>query len=229
MIITDRSLSNLEGMRGIDKCQEIGDLGERLVSDVLVEHGIPHMFMESKCHIDIMIPSRDMIYGVEVKTFLTARLRVMMHKDHGRPKKAHCQKNGLKPITVVVRKILGTDTFDVLWKKGIREFELDRMKDFDEFIRDYQPPIFYERSREPFRCPKCGEYAVLGNMHDRMNLMPVPIKPIERFGPRTMFKDVHGNWYLDSREEYAKVNILCACDGEKKRPAGWILKRTKVG
>lgn len=227
MRITNKDLAAHEGMRGRDISREIGDIGEEIINGVLTDNGIPHSATDVNCHIDILVPSRKFMYGIEVKTVLSLSRRRILMEDHGVSKKSHCRIKNLKPLTIVLRNIPGTNDFLVLWKYGIKEFELDRMHDIETFFDIYQPPMFHDGKHRPFRCPMCGRYASLnGHRYDPIKISPVPAMAIDLYGIRDVYRDAKGNRYIDERVEYARVNIICPCEGNKIRPTGWILQRT---
>lgn len=222
MEITEPNLGRIEGAVGLSR--EVGDAGEDLVSNILTDHGILHHVTGQQCRIDIVIPAMDRTYGVEVKTMLTDRIRLHFRDDHGKSKKKHCRNNGLTPITVVVRRTEKNGTYTILWKRGIKQFDVGRMHDFKQFLDVFEHPIYVRGRVDHYRCPRCGRFSVIGpGIGERMKFTPIPILGLEVFGATTTYKDKNGTSYMDGYITFQKHNIICECRS-KRGPTGWVWK-----
>jgi hypothetical protein len=224
--IKEPSLARLEGASSNgENCTQIGDIGEQMVSDLLTEHGIMHKMMKVHCPVDIIIPTYGCTYGVEIKTSLTLYHRVVLGYIRGwKSKIKYCRNNRFIPITILVKKSNENNgSFNILWKKGIKRFQIDKMKGFETFLEDYIPPrIDFKPATK--RCKNCGKFITikLGDAHE---FTPAPIY---WFIPReVMDRQIVKNRFNRPLAIGVKINLQtyqsnCKCKREKKF---WVVVR----
>ncbi len=170
MEIESPELKNLvEAPRNKSTCNEIGDAGENLIAELFEDHNIPYRMTAHDCPVDFIIPALCEDLGIEVKTSLTDNDRLVLpfiRKDR-EVKKIYCSTKCLTPITILVKKLPGyytNDKFDVLWKRGIKRFQVNRMWDFETFIEGFRAPVIQLKDTEgsipvSARCVSCGRFS----------------------------------------------------------------------
>ena len=116
----------------------IGANGESIVAEVLEDHNIEYHFTPYHHPIDIVARG----YGIEIKTCTKDR-RIYLSRKTRRKKREYCKKNHLQGIVVVVylqrrEQPKGwrypEDIVDIRYKEGFRSFDINRMRDFQEWL-----------------------------------------------------------------------------------------------
>jgi len=174
-------------------CNEIGDIGENLVAEIFDENEIIYYMTGYDCPVDFVVPIYNNVLGIEVKTSLTEFERVVLtfNKDERDVKKWYCISHDYVPITVLInRKDPKNGTFEVLWKRGIKRFQIDCMWDFKTFLRDYRAPVLQlkdEAGRTPqyVRCEICGRFSLSYNTKKVLELV------IPHVGKRYMERHIY--------------------------------------
>lgn len=189
-------------------CNEIGDIGENIIADIFDENNISYYMTGYDCPVDFVVPLQREVLGIEVKTSLTEFGRVVLtfNKDDRDVKKWYCQSHDYNPITVLInRKDPENGTFDILWKRGIKRFHIDRMWDFNTFLRDYRAPVMQFKDETGItpsyaRCEMCGRfsfsYATKKVLH--LSIPGIGRRFMERhvyqcarcIGPKSMWREV---------------------------------------
>ena len=121
------------------------------------------------CPVDFIVPALSEDLGIEVKTSLTDNDRLVLPfiKKDREVKKTYCSGECLSPITILVKKLPGyytNDNFVVLWKRGIKRFQVERMWDFETFIEGFRAPMIQLKDAEgsiplSARCVSCGRFS----------------------------------------------------------------------
>jgi len=148
-------------------CNEIGDMGENLIGEIFDENGIIYHMTGYDCPIDFVVPTQTEVLGIEVKTSLTdyGWVILVFNKKDRDVKKWYCTSNNYSPITVLIkRKDPENGVFEVLWKRGIKRFQVDLMWDFNTFLEAYRAPVLQlkdGRGKIPrtARCASCGRFS----------------------------------------------------------------------
>lgn len=123
------------------RCKTIGYNGENLVAEILRECGFDSKTTGYKHSLDVIVPD---LLGIEVKT-LTKDRRFHIDRTQRRYKRDYCTRHNLRGVTVAVYMVdqiidEGTgqiiDIADLRYKDGFKSFDVNRMNDFKELIKN---------------------------------------------------------------------------------------------